>query len=157
MRKVRAATSRDVSACMEIVSRLPDHFTSDVPRKVEADLRDHDGWVITEADAVVAFAVAERRSDRAAEILWIAVEADRRGDGIGTLLVDRLIGELASDGIRVIETKSLDRSADYEPYVATRAFWEHSGFIQIDTIDPLPGWEAGNPAAIYVAAIGSTR
>ncbi len=157
MRKVRASTSRDVSACMEIVSGLPDHFTPDVPRKVEAHLRDHDGWVVTEADAVVAFAVAERRSDRAAEILWIAVEADRRGEGIGTLLVDRLIGELADDGVRVIEAKSLDRSADYEPYVATRAFWERSGFVQIDTIDPLPGWEAGNPAAIYVAAIGGTR
>jgi len=27
----------------------------------------------------------------------------------------------------------------------------------MDTIDPLPGWEAGNPAAIYVAALRPTR
>jgi hypothetical protein len=27
----------------------------------------------------------------------------------------------------------------------------------IDTIDPLPGWEPGNPAAIYVAALRATR
>ena len=32
-----------------------------------------------------------------------------------------------------------------------------NGFVHIDTIDPLPGWEPGNPAAIYVAALRPTR
>jgi hypothetical protein len=27
----------------------------------------------------------------------------------------------------------------------------------VDTIDPLPGWPPGNPAAIYVAAFRGTR
>jgi len=52
---------------------------------------------------------------------------------------------------------SLDRSSGYRPYEATRAFWERNGFVHVDTIDPLPGWEPGNPAAIYVAAIRPTR
>jgi hypothetical protein len=30
------------------------------------------------------------------------------------------------------------------------------GFVQVDTIDPLPGWNPGNPAAIYVAALEPT-
>ena len=30
-------------------------------------------------------------------------------------------------------------------------------FAQIDCIDPLPGWEQGNPAAVYVAALSVTR
>jgi hypothetical protein len=34
---------------------------------------------------------------------------------------------------------------------------ERSGFIHIDTIDPLPGWPPGNPAAIYVTALRPTR
>jgi hypothetical protein len=54
-------------------------------------------------------------------------------------------------------TKTLDRSSGYGPYEATRAFWERNGFIQVNTIDPLPGWQPGNPAAIYVAAIRPTR
>ena len=48
-------------------------------------------------------------------------------------------------------------SSGYRPYQATRAFWERNGFVHIDTIDPLPGWEPGNPAAIYVAALCPTR
>jgi hypothetical protein len=43
------------------------------------------------------------------------------------------------------------------PYEATRAFWERNAASHIDTIDPLPGWQAGNPAGIYVAAIRPTR
>ena len=39
----------------------------------------------------------------------------------------------------------------------TRAFWEHNGLVQIDTIDPLPGWQPGNPVARYVAALWPTR
>ena len=31
------------------------------------------------------------------------------------------------------------------------------GFVCVDTIDPVPGWAPGNPAAIYAAAIRPTR
>jgi hypothetical protein len=57
----------------------------------------------------------------------------------------------------VLEVKTLDESADNEPYVATRAFWKRHGGIKIDTIDPLPDWESGNPAAICVAALKPSR
>jgi hypothetical protein len=50
--------------------------------------------------------------------------------------------------------KTLDSSAGYEPYVATRAFWERHGFVQVDAVDPLRGWPPGNPAAIYLCALG---
>jgi hypothetical protein len=73
------------------------------------------------------------------------------------MLLDHLLGDLAAEGVSVVEAKTLDRSADYRPYEATRAFWERRGFVQVDTIDPLPGWEPGNPAAIYVAALRPTR
>jgi hypothetical protein len=56
-----------------------------------------------------------------------------------------------------VEAKTLDRSSGYRPYEATRVFWERNGFVHVDTIDPLPGWKAGNPAAIYVAALRPTR
>jgi hypothetical protein len=45
----------------------------------------------------------------------------------------------------------------FTPDVATRAFYERNGFVHVDTIDPLPGWPPGNPAAIYVAAFRGTR
>lgn len=87
----------------------------------------------------------------------MAIQAPLRRGGVGTLLLDRVMRDLAESGREVVEVKTLDASAGYEPYLATRAFWERHGFVQIDTIDPLPGWQPGNPAAIYVAALTATR
>ena len=101
--------------------------------------------------------IAERRGTRAAEILWAAVAADRRGAGLGAWLVDHVLDELSADGVQIVEVKTLDASEDYAPYDATRAFWLARGFVQLDTIDPLPGWPPGNPAAILAVALATTR
>jgi GNAT superfamily N-acetyltransferase len=136
---------------------LPGFFTDDVPDKVAADVRTHSAWVVTNDRDLVGFTIVDRRSAHAAEVLWMAVAASLRGGGVGTLLLDRVLRDLTEDGLQVLEVKTLDASAGYEPYLATRAFWERHGFVQIDTIDPLPGWQQGNPAAISVAALASTR
>jgi GNAT superfamily N-acetyltransferase len=156
MASVRAATAQDAAACLAIIDSLPDFFTDDVPDKVRSELREHGGWVIDD-DGVVGFVIVERRGERAAEILWAAVAADRRGTGLGARLVDHALDELSAEGVQIVETKTLDASADYAPYEATRAFWLSRGFIQIDMIDPLPGREPGNPAAILALALAPTR
>ncbi len=157
MASVRAATAQDAVPCAAIVAGLPDFFTDDVPDKVRSDLRDHGGWVIDDAGGVVGFAIVQRRGMDAAEILWAAVAADRRGAGLGTQLIDHALDELRADGVQIVEVKTLDTSADYAPYDASRAFWLARGFIQIDTIDPLPDWPPGNPAAILAVALATTR
>jgi GNAT superfamily N-acetyltransferase len=106
---------------------------------------------------VIGFVLVERRYPAAAELTFAAVVPDRQGAGTGTALVDAALAQLAAAGVSVVEVKTLDASAGYEPYVATRAFWERRGFRQIDCIDPLPGWQPGNPSAIYVAALTATR
>ena len=155
--QVRAARFDDLEACLQIVRASPDFFTEDVPTTVQRDLERHDGWVILDAGKIVGFVVVDRRSPQVAEILWIAVEPARRGTGCGTRLLEHAIGVLRDQGIALVEVKTLDRSADYAPYEATNAFYERNGFVQIDCIDELPEREPGNPAAIYVAALGTTR
>jgi ribosomal protein S18 acetylase RimI-like enzyme len=155
--QVRAARANDLEACLQIVGALPDFFTDDVPATVEGDLQRNGGWVIVEANEIVGFVVVDRRSSRAAEILWIAVEPARRGMGYGTRLLDHVLSVLRDHGTALVEVKTLDRSADYEPYQATNAFYERNGFVQVDCIDEFPDWPPGNPAAIYVTALKTTR
>jgi GNAT superfamily N-acetyltransferase len=113
--------------------------------------------VVTDDERVIGFAVVAERFADAAELVWAAVASDRRGQGAGTTLVNQILDELMTYGVGLVEVKTLDGSVDYAPYEATRAFWERRGFRQIDTLDPLPGWQPGNPAAIYVAALKRTR
>ena len=156
MLAIRRLAGADMPAVTAIVLGLPDYFTSDVPARIEREAAGHDSWVLTDSGDVAGFAVAVRRPPGAAEILWIAVNPAGAA-GLGTVLLDRVLDELAAAGVSVVEAKTLDRSAGYPPYEATRAFWERQGFVQIETIDPLPGWQPGNPAAIYVAALRPTR
>jgi GNAT superfamily N-acetyltransferase len=157
MPAVRRFQAGDAPAVADIIRGLPDYFTADVPAKAERDAASHEAWVVTDSGTVAGFAIAARKSPAGAEILWIAVDATRRGRGYGTRLLGHVLNHLAAAGISVVEAKTLDRSSGYRRYEATRAFWEHNGFIHIDTIDPLPGWQPGNPAAIYVAALRPTR
>jgi len=154
---VRPATPADGPAIGAIVRGLPDFFTPDVPDTVATDLGHHESWVVADDEEVVGFAVVDRRSARAVELLWAAVAADRRGAGLGTWLVEAVLAELAAGGVDLVEVRTLDRSAGYGPYEATLGFWEARGFVQVDAVDPYPGWQPGNPCAIYVAALAPTR
>lgn len=92
------------------------------------------------------------RGTSSAQITFLAVLPEMHRRGIGEAITSKAIEHARSLGLRAIEVKTLDESSGYEPYmyIGTRAFWESMGFVQIDCIDPLPGWQPGNPSAIYV-------
>src|SRR5580704_13251509 len=157
MSAVRRLAAGEAPALAAIVRGLPEYFTDDVPGKVEHDADNHEAWVITDDGTITGFVIAARKSPGGAEILWMAVDAPRRGQGHGTRLLSNVMDDLAETGVSVVMVKTLDSSAGYAPYEATRAFYERNGFVYVDTIDPLPGWPPGNAAAIYAAAIRPTR
>jgi GNAT superfamily N-acetyltransferase len=154
---IRRATRQDAGACVEILARLPEYFTVETHARMRAAVSEHLVWVAVEGDSIEGVVFVERRYLTSAEIMIAAVVPERQGVGVGTQLVDHALDYLRAEGVMLVEAKTLDASAGYEPYVATRAFWQRRGFVQVDCIDPLPGWEPGNPAALYVAALSATR
>jgi ribosomal protein S18 acetylase RimI-like enzyme len=151
--QVRRGEVDDADACVSILEALPDYFTPSTHEEVRRDLSGHPSWVAVDDSDIVGFVLAPRRFAAGAEITFAAVTPARRNEGIGTALVERCLADLAAAGVSMVEVKTLDASAGYEPYVSTRAFWERRGFVQIDCIDPLLGWDPGNPSAIYARAI----
>jgi GNAT superfamily N-acetyltransferase len=157
MTRVLRARAGDASACTKIVAGLPDYFTDDVSERVRHDLARHQGWVLEDGDSVVGFVIVERRSPLAAEVLWAAVAPARLGCGLGTELVETVLDELSAEQVLIVEVKTLNPKAGYGPYLLTHRFWLARGFVQVDTIEPLPGWQPGNPCALLVAALAGTR
>jgi ribosomal protein S18 acetylase RimI-like enzyme len=111
MPAVRRFQPEDAPAAAAIARGLPGYFTDDVPAKAERDAARHEAWVTTDSGTIAGFAVAARKSPAGAEILWIAVDAARRGRGHGTKLLGRVLDDLAAAGISVVEAKTLDRSS----------------------------------------------
>ena len=135
---------------------LPEYFSESSQDEVRADMTHQLAVVAEDESEVIGFTLVRRRYEHSAEITFAAVLPDRRWKGVGTALLNRTLEALSDDGVAVVEVKTLDAAAGYELYVTTRAFWERRGFVQIDCIDPLPGWDPGNPSAIYVKALRRT-
>jgi ribosomal protein S18 acetylase RimI-like enzyme len=156
---VRQAEPGDRHSCVAILQQLSDYFTPNTHGELRQHFSAPDAWVAVDhdEDTTVGFVLVESRHLRTAEITFAAVLRAHHGCGAGTALVEQALAALAERGVAIVEVKTLDASAGYEPYDATRAFWQSRGFHQIDCIDPLPGWPPGNPAAIYAAALTATR
>jgi chloramphenicol 3-O phosphotransferase len=152
---VRIGEASDISGCIAVLRSLPEYFTLSTHAEVHASMASASSvtFICELEGTVIAFVLAELRYPSAAEITYAAVLPEYRGKGVGTAILNTLLTALALRGVAIVEAKTLDSSSGYEPYIATRAFWEARGFIQIDCIDPLPGWDAGNPSAIYVKAL----
>ena len=147
---IRPATPGDIAHCLAIARGLPDYFTADALHEMAADLTRHPTYVAEVDGAVRGFATVKHKSAEVVELAWIAVYRSGRGKGVGSSLLAGLEGELREKAVKLIEVKTLDAKAGYAPYEATRRFYTKHRFVWLETIDPFPGWTAGNPCAIYV-------
>jgi ribosomal protein S18 acetylase RimI-like enzyme len=144
-----------VNACLEIVRDLPDYFDEDDSEELESELRTRDRvlYFAEKAEKVAGFALIERRGEKVAEIRWLAVGSEFRGQGIGSALVAEVFEMLYSAGVELLEVKTLSAKSDYQPYEATRRFYERAGFLHLESIDPYPGWGSEDSCAIYVKVL----
>ena len=131
---IRALGPEHADACDEIVLGLPYHFAIERGRDdCAAAVRRDPGLVAVEGNEVVGFLTYVDRFDEAAEITWMAVRSERRREGIGHALIDRLVGQLTADGKRVLLVLTVSPSdPGPEPddgYGATRAFYRSAGFV----------------------------
>lgn len=131
MTTVRPARPQDAQGRVDVLPSSPDFFTRETHDEARAAVATDRGRVAEDRDRVVGFVLARVRYPAAAEITHVAVRPGRRGAGVGTLLVRRALADLAADGVALVEVKTLDASAGYAPYEATRAFWERRGFRQV--------------------------
>ncbi len=137
-------------ACLEIAKALPEWFNEAGLRAMERDLRGEKTFIAVEDGHVLGFVTLKPVSDKALEILWMAVRRELRGKGVGSRLlgfIDEWAGKKGF-GVLVVKTSG---DLTYKPYNETRWFYEKRGFVRVALIDPYPEW--GEPALIYVKCL----
>lgn len=132
---IRDLAPGDADVCDAIVLSLPYHFGLEQGRvDCAVAVRNEPGLVAEQDDTVVGFCTFARRFDGSAEITWLAVNADRRGGGIGTRLVEELATRMHAEGRRLLialTVSSSDGPDDLENgYDATRGFYRSAGFVE---------------------------
>lgn len=142
-----------IESCRSIAGELPHYFTPSAVEAMARDLLQHRFYVAMEAGGIAGFIAVEHKSAQVSEITWLAVKPEHQRAGIGSLLVDRVVCEAKAVGCRVLEVKTLAADTGHAPYSLTRRFYENRDFLLLETIDSFPGWDPGNPCAIYVRVL----
>jgi ribosomal protein S18 acetylase RimI-like enzyme len=146
-------TQRHIEDCLSIGRELPGYFPEAGIAAMARDLREHRLYIAMDADQAAGFASIQIKTIQVAEISWMAVRPERRRQGVGTHLINQIVVDLTAEGLQLLEVKTLADTVDYPPYEQTRRFYEARGFVHLETIDPYPAWEPGNPCAIYVKVL----
>jgi len=143
-------SEEDITLCLQIARDLPEWFNEAGLRAMERDLGEERTFVAVEGEEILGFVTVKPLNERTLEILWMAVRRELRGNGIGTEMLEFVEGWAKERGFEVLVVKT-SGDLSYEPYNATRRFYERNGFVRIALIDPYPGW--GEPALVYVKCL----
>lgn len=142
----------DPAATERILRALPDWFGIEESLLGYVDaVRRLPGFLALEADDVVGVLLLERHFPEAAEIHLMAVHPDRHREGIGRALVEAAVAQLATDGVRLLQVKTLAASHPSEHYAHTRRFYTAAGFLHLGE---LPDLWPGNPCLVMVRTLG---
>ena len=151
--KISKGTSRDIINCCLMAEKLTEYFTANAINKIRTDLQNHKFFVAKGKSKIRGFISFVIKNPHVSEISWLAVEKKYLRKGIGTSLLKHMIKVLKKKKVKIVKVNTLSSKARYEPYEITRSFYEKMRFVLIDTIDPYPGWDQGNPCDIYVHII----
>jgi len=91
----------------------------------------------------VGFAALKEHNEFTGEIFNIGILENYQRFGIGGALLSAVEAHCIACGRRVLTVKTLDVSADYEPYDRTRAFYRKAGFLPLEVLTN--HWDEENP------------
>ena len=154
MIEVSKGSRKDIPRCLAIAGSLPEYFTPKALQAMKRDLSESPFFVAKDRHGkVLGFASVESKTRHASELLWLAVARPGHREGIGTSLVNTACSTLKADGRKFLLARTLSDRSHYAPYQATRRFLKKVGFKHIDTLDPCPGWDPGNPCDVYISIL----
>lgn len=152
---IETGTVADIDGCARIMASLPESFTGTALQDFRRDVIESHLLICRQDSIPVGFVTWIPRAAKEAEITWLAVSPEIQSRGIGSQLLAHAELQATEAGIQILEVKTLAEGPDSPEYERTRHFYERHGFVLSEVIDPYPGWEPGNPCAVYRKPLSS--
>jgi len=144
---------------LRIMRSLPIWFSppEDIENKAIIH-RDYPFFAAYDGNAPIGFVALKIHNEFTADVFNLGVLEEYHRQGIGRQLLEAAERYCLDNGYQFLTVKTLDSSAEYEPYARTRAFYRKMGFIPLEVF--LTFWNAENPClfmAKYLGARGYTK
>ncbi len=149
---ITVLTRDDAAACEQIARSLPAWFgIEEAFADIRAAVEMEQGFAARVDDEIVGFVTLAQEFPESMEFTWMAVSAGHHRQGIGRALVDAVLKEGESRGVKVLLVKTLAATHPSPEYVRTRAFYRAVGFVPVTVLPEL--WSPANPCLLMVRTI----
>lgn len=126
---------------LRIARGFKEWFNENGLKSIETDIFFDNLAVAVEGGEALGFACYSTY-DGVMQLIWLAVERNHQGRGIGTALLKWVENEARGHGLRLIQIETLPDEDSYEPYKLTRKFYYDNGFTRIAYKKArLEGWD----------------
>ncbi|MDI9513469.1 MAG: GNAT family N-acetyltransferase [Clostridiaceae bacterium] len=155
MFEIREIHDKDLktSITLEIMHALPDWFSppEDIDRKSVIH-RDMPFFAAFDGDKAIGFIALKIHNKYTMDMFNLGVLQEYHRQGVGHAMLEAVEDYGRKNGFKFITVKTLDASAQYEPYERTRAFYFKNGFYPLEVF-PL-FWNEENPCLFLAKYIG---
>jgi len=154
MIEIRQADCPDEKSAitLAIMHSLPQWFSppEDIDRKAVL-YRDFPFFAAYDGARAVGFLALKLHNEYTGDVHSIGVLEEYHRHGIGAQLLAMAEEYLRERNYRYLTVKTLDASADYEPYERTRKFYFKQGFVPLEVFTHY--WDEDNPCLFLVKGI----
>lgn len=137
---------------LKIMNALPEWFSppEDIVNKSVIH-RKYPFIAAYDDDKAVGFAALKIHNKYTADIYNLGVLKEHHRRGIGHQLIAACVQYCVENDYKFLTVKTLDESAVYEPYNATRAFYKKEGFYPLEVLTTF--WDEENPCLFMIKVI----
>ena len=137
----------------KVMHSLPAWFSppEDIERKAVIH-RDYPFIAAYDGDSPIGFAALKIHNEYTADVYNIGVMEQYHRQGAGRGLLEAAERYCKDNGFLYLTVKTLDSSAEYEPYELTRAFYKKMGFIPLEVFTTF--WNEENPCLFLAKWLG---
>ena len=141
---------------LKIMNALPEWFSppEDIQNKSVIH-RDYPFFAAFCGDEAVGFSALKIHNEYTADIYNFGVLREYHRTGIGHQLMTACVEYCKENGYKFLTVKTLDESAVYEPYNATRTFYKKEGFYPLEVFTTF--WDEDNPCLFMIKITGEVR
>ena len=135
--------------CGEILRALPEWFG--VEKYIVDYVKQVKGlpfFVALLGDEIIGFITIKRHNNFTAEIYVMGIDKKYHRQGIGKLLYQYCESFCIKNKFEFLTVKTLDNSAEYEPFERTRQFYSKMGFKPLEIFPTV--WDKENPCLVMI-------
>lgn len=141
---IERVTSNVEEGCERVLRSLPEWFGQEhTLLEYVRDTSALPSWVVTNSGEILGYITVRAHGHEAYEIHSMGVLKQRRGQGLGRLLVDTACAWIKSQGGVFVQVKTIAESVDSPEYAETRQFYKRMGFVCLEVHPTL--WSAVHP------------